>query len=115
LAAQLLIFFLHIGVIGISGFSHSSFLSGSLAYIISEKHLAWIKNGQKNSQRSKSVLPWSIAVSLILGLLLNYMGINPIQALSYYGSLVWHRHHRASLQLYSIYSNNKKNHGEIHK
>jgi NRAMP (natural resistance-associated macrophage protein)-like metal ion transporter len=69
-----------IGVIG-TGFLAIPVLSGSLAYIISETF--GLDKGMDKKFHEAKVFYMVIAVSLILGLLLNYMGINPIQALIY--------------------------------
>jgi Mn2+/Fe2+ NRAMP family transporter len=69
-----------IGVIG-TGFLAIPVLSGSLAYIISETF--GLNKGMDKKFHEAKAFYLVIAVSLILGLLLNYIGINPIQALIY--------------------------------
>lgn len=69
-----------IGVIG-TGFLAIPVLSGSLAYIISET-FGWQEGLDKKFHEAKAFY-LVIAVSLLLGLLINYIGISPIQALIY--------------------------------
>jgi NRAMP (natural resistance-associated macrophage protein)-like metal ion transporter len=69
-----------IGVIG-TGLLAIPVLSGSLSYIISET-FAWEQGLDKKFHEAKAFY-LVIAVSLILGLLMNYMGISPIKALVY--------------------------------
>lgn len=69
-----------IGVIG-TGLLAIPVLSGSLSYIFSEA-FGWSQGLDKKFSEAKPF--YSImAISLILGLLLNYIGISPIQALIY--------------------------------
>ena len=68
------------GVIG-TGFLAIPVLSGSLSYIVSET-FQW--KGDLDSKFAKAKPFYLvIIVSLVLGLLINYMGISPIQALFY--------------------------------
>jgi Mn2+/Fe2+ NRAMP family transporter len=69
-----------IGVIG-TGFLAIPVLSGSLSYIISET-FGWKQGLDKKFQEAKAFYI-VIAVSLVLGLLMNYIGISPIKALIY--------------------------------
>jgi len=71
-------FLFAIGVIG-TGFIAIPVLSGSLSYIVSET-FGWKGSLDKKYKQAKSFY-LVIAIALILGLLLNYMGISPIQAL----------------------------------
>ena len=68
------------GVIG-TGFIAIPVLAGSMSYIVSET-FGWKGNLNKKYRQAKSFY-FVIAISLILGLLLNYAGISPIQALVY--------------------------------
>ena len=69
-----------IGVIG-TGFLAIPVLSGSLSYIVSET-FGWKGDLDKSFKQAK---PFYIVIiiSLVLGLLINYLGISPIQALLY--------------------------------
>jgi len=69
-----------IGVIG-TGFIAIPILSGSLSYIITET-FGWEKGLNKKFNEAK-IFYLIIALSLVLGLSLNYIGITPIQALIY--------------------------------
>jgi len=69
-----------IGVIG-TGFLSIPVLSGSLSYIISETY-GWKGNLDKKLGQAKSFYI-VIIVSVILGLLLNYLGISPVDGLLY--------------------------------
>ncbi len=69
-----------IGVIG-TGFLAIPVLSGSLAYIITET-FGWEEGMDKKFHEAKAFYV-VIIISLILGLLINYIGISPIQALIY--------------------------------
>jgi Mn2+/Fe2+ NRAMP family transporter len=69
-----------IGVIG-TGFLAIPVLCGSLSYIVSET-FGWKGNLDKKYSQAKSFYI-VIIISLILGLLLNYIGISPMQALVY--------------------------------
>ena len=69
-----------IGVIG-TGFLAIPVLSGSLSYIITES-FGWKEGLDKKFHQAKAFYI-IIAISLILGLSLNYIGISPIKALIY--------------------------------
>ena len=69
-----------IGVIG-TGLLAIPVLSGSLSYIITET-FGWKKGLDKPFHKAK-VFYVIIAISLILGLSLNYIGLSPIKALIY--------------------------------
>lgn len=69
-----------IGVIG-TGLLAIPILSGSLSYIISEA-FGWEPGLDKKFHEAKAFY-LVIAVSLVLGLLMNYIGISPIKALIY--------------------------------
>jgi Mn2+/Fe2+ NRAMP family transporter len=69
-----------IGVIG-SGLLAIPVLSGSLSYIITET-FGWKEGLNKKFHQAKAFYI-IIAISLILGLALNYIGISPIKALIY--------------------------------
>jgi Mn2+/Fe2+ NRAMP family transporter len=69
-----------VGVIG-TGLLAIPVLSGSLSYIISET-FEWEQGLDKEFHEAKAFY-LVIAVSLILGLLMNYIGISPIKALIY--------------------------------
>lgn len=80
LAGQAAYLLFAIGVIG-TGFLAIPILSGSLAYIITET-FGWEEGMDKKFHEAKAFY-LVIAISLILGLLINYIGISPIQALIY--------------------------------
>lgn len=69
-----------IGIIG-TGFLAIPVLSGSLSYIITET-FGWEQGLNKKFHEAKAFY-LIIAISLILGLSLNYIGITPIQGLIY--------------------------------
>ncbi len=69
-----------IGVIG-TGLLAIPVLSGSLSYIITET-FGWEQGLDKKFHEAKAFY-LVIAISLILGLLMNYIGISPIKALIY--------------------------------
>lgn len=69
-----------IGVIG-TGFLAIPVLSGSLSYIITET-FGWEQGLDKKFHEARAFYI-IIAISLVLGLLLNYIGISPIKALIY--------------------------------
>ena len=69
-----------VGVIG-TGFLAIPVLSGSLSYIFTET-FGWKQGLDKKFHQAKGFYI-IIAISLILGLLLNYMGLSPIKALIY--------------------------------
>ena len=73
-------FLFAIGVIG-TGFLAIPVLSGSLSYIVSET-FGWKGNLDKKFGQAKSFYI-VIIISLIIGLLLNWLGISPIKALIY--------------------------------
>jgi NRAMP (natural resistance-associated macrophage protein)-like metal ion transporter len=80
LAGNLAYLLFAVGVIG-TGLLAIPVLSGSLSYIISET-FGWTQGLDKKFHEAKSFYG-VIAVSLILGLLMNYIGIPPIKALIY--------------------------------
>lgn len=69
-----------VGVIG-TGFLAIPVLSGSLSYIFTET-FGWKQGLDKKFHQAKGFYI-TIAISLILGLSLNYMGLSPIKALIY--------------------------------
>jgi Mn2+/Fe2+ NRAMP family transporter len=69
-----------VGVIG-TGLLAIPVLSGSLSYIVTES-FGWKEGLDKKFQKAKAFYI-IIAISLILGLSLNYIGISPIKALIY--------------------------------
>jgi len=69
-----------IGVIG-TGFLAIPVLSGSLSYIVTET-FGWKEGLDKKFSQAKAFY-LIISLSLILGLLLNYIGLSPIKALIY--------------------------------
>ena len=69
-----------IGIIG-TGFLAIPVLSGSLSYIVTETF--GLKGGLDKKFHQAKAFYVTIAISLILGLLLNYIGIPPIKALIY--------------------------------
>ena len=69
-----------LGVIG-TGLLAIPVLSGSLSYIVTES-FGWKEGLDKKFQKAKAFYI-IIAISLILGLSLNYIGISPIKALIY--------------------------------
>ena len=69
-----------IGVIG-TGLLAIPVLSGSLSYIITES-FGWTQGLDKKFTKAK-VFYTIIAISLVLGLMMNYIGISPIKALIY--------------------------------
>src|SRR5579885_2750577 len=72
--------FLAIGVIGI-GFFAIPVLRGSLSYIFCET-FGW-RQGLDNKFHEAQTFYIIIAISLLPGLLLNYIGISPVKALIY--------------------------------
>jgi NRAMP (natural resistance-associated macrophage protein)-like metal ion transporter len=68
------------GVIG-TGLLAIPVLSGSLSYIVTET-FGW-KNGLDKKFHEAKIFYAIIAISLVLGLLMNYIGISPIKALIY--------------------------------
>lgn len=79
-AGQASYFLFAMGVIG-TGFLAIPVLSGSLSYIVSET-FGWKGNLDKKYYQAKPFYA-VIMVSLILGVLLNYIGLSPIKALLY--------------------------------
>jgi Mn2+/Fe2+ NRAMP family transporter len=69
-----------VGVIG-TGLLAIPVLSGSLSYIVTET-FGWKEGLDKNFHKAKAFYI-IIAISLILGLSLNYIGLSPIKALIY--------------------------------
>jgi NRAMP (natural resistance-associated macrophage protein)-like metal ion transporter len=69
-----------VGVIG-TGLLAIPVLSGSLSYIITES-FGWTQGLDKKFTKAK-VFYTIIAISLVLGLMMNYIGISPIKALIY--------------------------------
>jgi len=80
LAGNLAYFLFAVGVIG-TGFIAIPVLSGSISYIITET-FGWEQGLDKKFHEAKAFYV-IIAISLILGLSLNYVGITPIQSLIY--------------------------------
>lgn len=80
LAGDSAYFLFAVGVIG-TGFLAIPVLSGSLSYIISET-FGWEEGFDKKFHEAKAFYI-VIAVSLIIGLLINYIGLSPVQALIY--------------------------------
>ena len=80
LAGNLAYFLFAVGVIG-TGLLAIPVLSGSLSYIITET-FGWEQGLDKKFHEAKAFYA-VIAVSLVLGLSLNYIGISPVKALIY--------------------------------
>ncbi len=80
LAGNLAYLLFAVGVIG-TGFLAIPVLSGSLSYIITET-FGWEKGLDKKFNKAKAFY-FIIAISLILGLLMQYIGLSPIKALIY--------------------------------
>ena len=80
LAGNLAYLLFAVGVIG-TGLLAIPVLSGSISYIITES-FGW-KGGLDKKFHQAKVFYIIIAISLILGLLLDYIGISPIKALIY--------------------------------
>ncbi len=80
LAGQLAYLLFAVGVIG-TGFIAIPVLSGSLSYIYSET-FGWEQGLDKKFHEAKGFYT-IIAISLLLGLSLNYIGISPVKALIY--------------------------------
>jgi NRAMP (natural resistance-associated macrophage protein)-like metal ion transporter len=80
LAGRAAYYLFAIGVIG-TGFLAIPVLSGSLSYIMSET-FDWKEGLDKKFHEAKPFYI-VIAVALVVGLLINYIGISPIQALIY--------------------------------
>ncbi len=80
LAGNLAYFLFAVGIIG-TGLIAIPVLSGSLSYIITET-FGWEQGLNKKFHEAKAFYV-IIAISLLLGLSLNYVGISPIKALLY--------------------------------
>jgi len=80
LAGELAYLLFAVGVIG-TGLLAIPVLSGSLSYIVTET-FGWKEGLDKKFQKAKAFYV-IIAISLILGLSLNFMGFSPIKALIY--------------------------------
>jgi NRAMP (natural resistance-associated macrophage protein)-like metal ion transporter len=80
LAGDMAYYLFALGVIG-TGFLAIPVLSGSLSYIFSET-FGW-RTGLDKTFNKAPIFYIIIAISLIVGLLMNYIGISPIQALIY--------------------------------
>lgn len=80
LAGDLSYLLFALGVIG-TGFLAIPVLAGCLSYILSET-FQWDAGLDKKYYQAKPFY-WVALVSLLLGLVLNYVGVNPIQALIY--------------------------------
>jgi Mn2+/Fe2+ NRAMP family transporter len=80
LAGNLAYLLFAVGVIG-TGFLAIPVLSGSLSYIVTET-FGWKEGLDKKFNKAKAFYV-IIAISLILGLSMNYVGISPIKALIY--------------------------------
>jgi Mn2+/Fe2+ NRAMP family transporter len=80
LAGNSAYFLFALGVIG-TGLLAIPVLSGSLAYIVTET-FGWKEGLNKKFNKAKAFYI-IIAISLILGLSMNYIGISPIKALVY--------------------------------
>jgi NRAMP (natural resistance-associated macrophage protein)-like metal ion transporter len=97
-----------IGVIG-TGLLAIPVLSGSLSYIVTET-FGW-KNGLDKHFHSAKAFYAIIAISLILGLLMNYIGISPIHALIY-SAILYGLTAPVLIAIILHISNNKKIMGE---
>jgi NRAMP (natural resistance-associated macrophage protein)-like metal ion transporter len=80
LAGKAAYFLFAVGIIG-TGFLAIPVLAGSLSYIVTES-FGWGGGLDKKFNESKSFY-LVLSISLIVGLLLNYIGISPIKALIY--------------------------------
>ena len=69
---------LAVGLIG-TGFLAVPILTGSSAYAVAEA-FGWKRGFNKRPERAKEFY-WLIAVSTLLGMMINFAGINPIKAL----------------------------------
>jgi Mn2+/Fe2+ NRAMP family transporter len=98
-----------LGVIG-TGFLAIPVLSGSLSYIISET-FGWTEGLDKKFHEARPFY-MVIAVSLIIGLLINYIGISPIQALIY-SAILYGLTSPVIIVIVLHISNNKKVMGEF--
>ena len=93
-----------IGVLG-TGFLAIPVLSGSLSYIITES-FGWKEGLDKKFHNAKAFYI-IMAVSLILGLSLNYIGISPVKALIY-SAILYGLTAPVSIAIILHISNNKK-------
>ncbi|HXU27270.1 MAG TPA: divalent metal cation transporter, partial [Bacteroidia bacterium] len=109
LAGKAAYYLFAIGIIG-TGFLAIPVLSGSLSYIISET-FDWKEGLDKKFHEAK---PFYIVVitSLIIGLLINYIGISPIQALIY-SAILYGITSPVIIVIVLHISNNKKIMGEF--
>ncbi|HUC79946.1 MAG TPA: divalent metal cation transporter [Flavisolibacter sp.] len=98
-----------LGVIG-TGFLAIPVLSGSLSYIVSET-FGWKGSLDKKFGQAKAFY-LVIIVSLVVGLLLNYIGQSPIQALVY-TAILYGITSPVIIAIVLHIGNNKKNHGRI--
>jgi Mn2+/Fe2+ NRAMP family transporter len=98
-----------VGVIGI-GFLAIPVLSGSLSYIFCET-FGW-REGLDNKFHEARTFYIIIALSLILGLSLNYIGISPVKALIY-SAIVYGLTAPVLIAIILHISNNKKIMGEF--
>jgi Mn2+/Fe2+ NRAMP family transporter len=80
LAGNLSYLLFALGVIG-TGFLAIPVLTGCLSYMVSET-FEWSGGFDKKYYQAKSFY-WVVIVSLLIGLAINYIGINPVQALIY--------------------------------
>ena len=80
LAGKLSYLLFALGVIG-TGFLAIPVLTGCLSYMLSET-FKWNGGLDKKYYQAKPFY-WVIIISLLIGLAINYLGINPIQALMY--------------------------------
>jgi NRAMP (natural resistance-associated macrophage protein)-like metal ion transporter len=97
-----------VGVIG-TGLLAIPVLSGSLSYIITET-FGWKEGLNKKFQNAKAFYI-IIAISLILGLMLNYIGLSPIKALIY-SAILYGLTAPVLIAIILHISNNKKIMGE---
>ena len=109
LAGDLAYILFAVGVIG-TGFLAIPVLSGSLSYIIAET-FGWEEGLDKKFHEAKAFYV-IIAISLILGLSLNYIGITPIKALLY-SAILYGLTAPVLIAIILHISNNKKVMGEF--
>ncbi len=109
LAGNLAYLLFAIGVIG-TGLLAIPVLSGSLSYIITES-FGWEQGLNKKFQDAKAFYI-IIAISLILGLLINYIGISPIKALIF-SAILYGLTAPVLIAIILHISNNKKVMGEF--
>jgi Mn2+/Fe2+ NRAMP family transporter len=98
-----------IGIIG-TGLLAIPVLSGSLSYIITET-FGWEQGLDKKFHEAKAFY-LIIAVSLVLGLMMNYVGISPIKALIY-SAILYGLTSPVLIAIILHISNNKKVMGEF--